>query len=478
MIVTGRPAGTKLERNMIKFWSIIRNTFVETIRQPIYGVLLLATFALLVITLPLTGWTLGVSGDYRETDQKMMENLGLSTLLVSGLLFAAFCASSALSREIETKTALTVISKPVSRTTFVLGKFVGVAAAVTAAFYLCSLVFLMTVRHKVVSAVSDPYDVPVIVLGCGALATVLLVSAVGNYFFGWSFTSTSIWTALVGFSLAMGLIAFIGKEWKIVPFAHDIRPQLIVGMGMMFLGVMVFVAVAVAASTRLGPVLTLLVCLGVFIVGWTHPLLFSRADDILIVRVLGWIAPNLTYLDPQDPLTTDKTIPLAYVGVAAGYCACYVAAVLAAGVALFQRRQLEAQTSSATMPGAVAVLAWTGRLAAVAMGIAALVLLSLGQFHTVRGFVLSGVLLALAAAAWMLWGYFGRGARWSYWLVLVLATLALLRSLAGLFVPAAAEVLRVETDTTIVFVQMAVNVVVLLIVLLPKTRRHFSAANQ
>src|SRR5512144_2346005 len=108
---------------MTRFWSICRNTFVQTIRQPIFTVLFFATVFILVLELALAGWTMGEGpAEYNETDQIMLYLTGISTLLTSGLLLAAFSASAALSREIEDRTALTVISKPVSRPVFILGK--------------------------------------------------------------------------------------------------------------------------------------------------------------------------------------------------------------------------------------------------------------------------------------------------------------------------------------------------------------------
>ena len=135
---------------MIKFLSICQNTFVQTIRQPIFGVLLLVTFLILVMAVPLTNWAM--STDYHTSNQKMLESLGLSTLLVMGLLAAAFSAPGVLSREIEDRTALTVISKPVARATFVLAKFFGVAAAILLFYYISALAYLMTLRHGVMPA--------------------------------------------------------------------------------------------------------------------------------------------------------------------------------------------------------------------------------------------------------------------------------------------------------------------------------------
>ncbi|MDY6913615.1 MAG: hypothetical protein SVT52_04070 [Planctomycetota bacterium] len=462
---------------MVRFWSICRNTFVQTIRQPIFGILVLLTFGVLVLDVPLTGWTMGT--DYHESDQKMLENLGLSTLLIAGLLVAAFSASAVLSREIEDRTALTVISKPVSRATFVAGKFAGVAGAVAVAFYLCGLVFLMTVRHKVMPSASDVYDWPVIVFGCSALALAILTAMAGNYLFGWTFTSATVWLALVLLSAAMGLVAFIGKGWQIVPFGQDIRPQLLVGAALTFMAVLIFVAVAVAASTRLGQVATLLVCVGVFFVGSIHPFLFGRwAAEVPAAGILGWVVPNLRYFDPQDPLTSEEAITLKYALLAAGYCLCYVAGVLAVGMGLFQRRELQAQASSASLPGLVNLMAWAGRAVALLAVIISASLLSVylhPEKWDTRVNLFAAGLIVVAALTWILWGFFARGVRWSYWLVALPAAGVLARSAALLGWPDKFSALSFGDRAAHVTVEAAIAAVVLVILVLPRTRRHFKS---
>ena len=206
--------------------AIARNTFIEAIRQPVYGVLLLITFVILVLDLPLSNWTMGRGlAEYHETDQQFMINLGLSTLLVSGLFISAFTASGVISREIEDKTILTVLSKPVARPIIILGKFVGVAAGMIVAYYLSSLVFLMTVRHRVMPTAADPFDWPVIVLGGSAFVLSILLAVFCNYFFNWHFIPSAVGFLVVLLSLAMGVITFVGKGWKAVPPGYDVPPK-------------------------------------------------------------------------------------------------------------------------------------------------------------------------------------------------------------------------------------------------------------
>ncbi len=115
-----------------RFLTLASNTFVETIRQPIYGVILFVTAAMLILNVSLAGFTL-------DDDDKLLLDLGLSTLMLSGLFLSAFSAAGVLSREIENKTVLTVISKPVSRPLFILGKFAGLIAALSLGSLMASV---------------------------------------------------------------------------------------------------------------------------------------------------------------------------------------------------------------------------------------------------------------------------------------------------------------------------------------------------
>lgn len=537
---------------MRRFLSIAANTFIQTIRQPIFFVLLLGTFGVLVADIPMAGWTMGEGGgEFHQTDQRQLENLGLSTLLVAGVLLSAFSASSALSREIEDKTALTVVSKPVSRMTFLLGKFGGVTAAVSLAYYLCTLVLLLTVRHQVVSTASEQFDWPVIIFGCSAFAAALILALVGNFLFSWSFTSAGIWTQTILLTLALGLVLFIGQDWEFVRpgyqlapraledtlkvelkpgiAAEDFRPraeaarfhvdridgnsmvylrispgmggrdkvladlktwpdvalaeevleppaitaQLLKGIVLTYMGVLVFIAVAVTASTRLGQVMTLLICFAVFMLGSLGPLLSQM--DFLPARILSWLLPCLTYFYSTDvmsqPVATQT--PWQFILYTGGYCLLYVAAVLALGVALFQRRQLAADAASTSLPGLVSLLGGLGRLAALGVGMIGVVIAMSREFWHPAGMAVAAALVAVGVLGWLLWGFFARGAKWAYWLVAVSAAMQLLAGAAHLIWPQMFYRLGVGQTFAQVILSTLVAAAILAILALPKTRHHF-----
>lgn len=121
--------------------SIAFNTFRENIREKLLYNLLI--FALLMIgsSILLTGLTVG------EWD-RLIINLGLSSMNFFGVLIAIFVGISLVSKEIDKKTIYTILSKPVPRYEFLLGKYLGlmitlfVNTAVMVAGLLAVMVYL------------------------------------------------------------------------------------------------------------------------------------------------------------------------------------------------------------------------------------------------------------------------------------------------------------------------------------------------
>ena len=455
-------------------WAIIRNTFLQTIRQPLFTILVALLYILLVLGFMLSNWTISPIGEHQDSDQRLMINVSLSTLMTMGLLVAVFSASSVLSREIDDKTALTVISKPVSKGTFVLGKFLGVAGAVTIACYLGSLVMLMLVRHRVLTNASDPMDYPVIVLGCGALAMSFLLALVGNFLFGWTFTAAATWLQVILMTVAMGVIAVIGKGWQPVAFGQGIDPATLQATYALLLAIWLLTAVAIAASTRLGQIGTLMACIGFAVAGGYHQLFFGAwAGGNWGVIALGWAVPDTQYFLLMESILRDATITPMYLLVLTGYAALLIGAVLSLGIGLFQTRQLEA-LPSATGPGGVNVIAGAGRVVGFVLFCVALLGLLSPERTWLARLGAFGAYAVLGGLIWAASGALGRGRPWSYFTVLGVGAGALAIALVALAAPGA-QAMQLVTHRLLPG-QIAIVAVlagaVLLVCGLPSTRRH------
>lgn len=257
--------------------TIARNTFVESVRQPIYFIII----AICGLSLFLTTWTAAFSMGYTETsevsgDNKMVLDIGLSMVFVCGILLAAFLATAVISREIDRKTVLTVVSKPVARTTVVLGKYAGVAGAIFAAVTIMLLFLFMCIRHQVLSTTADEFDGPVLVFSGLAILLSLATAVWCNFFYGWSFTQTCTMLLLPLMLMAYVGVLLVGKEWKVQPLWADFKPEIFKASLCVLAAQLVFAGVATAASSRLGQVMTLVVCTGVFMLGLTSNYLVGR----------------------------------------------------------------------------------------------------------------------------------------------------------------------------------------------------------
>jgi ABC-type transport system involved in multi-copper enzyme maturation permease subunit len=318
-----------------KLYAIAVNTFVETIRQPIFGVVLVATLLLMILNVGLAGFTL-------DDDDKLLTELGLSTLLLSGLFLSSFSATSVLTREIENKTVLTVVSKPVSRTLFLLGKFVGLVFALTLAYYICFLGFFYSVQHRVLQMSSDPWHMPVIVFGLGGTIFTCLVAGFRNYWRGKEFVTSALWMGVPLLTAGAVATCFLGREWAWQPFAKGFPGlNLFLAAFLVYCAVMVLAAIALAASTRVGQVMTLLTCVGVLMVGLINDYMLSElAKRSVLADALYRVIPNFSFFWVVDAMNNEQEIPLAYVKYVSGYAVLMAGAALLAGVALFQRREV------------------------------------------------------------------------------------------------------------------------------------------
>jgi len=319
---------------MYKLFTIAKNTFIETLRQPIYAVIIFASLFLFFISPSLTMYTM-------SDDNKLLREIGLSTLFLASLFIAIFSASSAVSTEIENKTISTVLTKPVQRPIFIIAKFLGVIAAVGLAHYICTIALLMAIRHGVLESASDTHDWTVVTAAAGTVATALLLSAFFNYAYDWKYTSTAIVLMGMFATFAITFLALIDRQWKFNPHDNRISSVDIYGSILLLLAAMIIAALAVALSARFNIVVTLSACIGVFLLGLISDYVFGRfAQTHLWAKVGRFIVPNLQVFWISDAIYEGSQVPLKYILISASYAICYTAAILALAVAIFQRRQV------------------------------------------------------------------------------------------------------------------------------------------
>jgi len=319
---------------MHTLFTIAKNTFTETLRQPVYAIIVTTALFLFFVSPSLAMYTM-------SDDNKLLRELGLSTLFLTSLFIAIFSASGAVAEEMESKTITTVLSKPVQRPIFIVAKFLGVAAAVVLAHYICTIALLMAIRHGVLETASDTHDWTVISTAAIVVTAAFLLSAFFNYTYDWKFSPTAI--VLGGILATLGIIflSLIDRDWKFTPQNNGINAVDIYGSLLLLLAAIIIAALALAFSARFNVVITLASCIGIFLLGLISDYTFGRfAQTHLWARIGRFLVPNLQIFWISDAIYEGSVVPLKYIVITASYALCYTAAILALAIALFQRRQV------------------------------------------------------------------------------------------------------------------------------------------
>jgi len=107
--------------NIFRVWAIGTNVFREVFRERVLYVAALFGVALVIAVLLLNEVSGGAEG-------KISLDAGLAGITLLGLTVAAFMGAGLINKEIEKKTALVLMAKPMSRSEFIVGKHLGLTS--------------------------------------------------------------------------------------------------------------------------------------------------------------------------------------------------------------------------------------------------------------------------------------------------------------------------------------------------------------
>jgi ABC-type transport system involved in multi-copper enzyme maturation permease subunit len=270
---------------MKKTYTIAITTARETIRQPLFVILLIGVFLFLLIIPFIPYFTFG-------EDIKMVKDTGLAALLLSSLFLALWTASNTVAEDIEHRTAITLLSKPINRRQFIVGKFFGILLGVGLLFLLLSVVFCLLLIYKA---------------GYDAREAGREIPAMGER---------------------------VQEVWQTLP-----------GIVLTFFQVIVLSALSVAISTRLPLVVNFVVCITIYFLGHlAHMLVKASEGSFELVeftaRMVEVVLPALNFFDVAPAVATGSMIPFSYVTYNLLYCILYTTAAILLAFILFEDRDL------------------------------------------------------------------------------------------------------------------------------------------
>ena len=284
---------------MSNIYNIGRITYQEAVRQSLFYIVLAVSAVLLLIS-PL--FCLFAFGE----EVSMMREVGMATITFAGILIAILTASQVITNEIENLTAIMLLSKPVRRSEFIIGKFAGILFTILIAFLFLSMVFILTYWWK------------------NGLPDIEANIKSGKYLTGsasvlkdtYSFFRTEIWL------LAKGIYGC-------------------------FLQVSILTSFAVILSTYFSLVISGIGCFAILILGNISDYLYhslSQGSSILVtglVRIVSTILPHFSLLNTSSLVTTQSTVSINYLLLTSFYKMIYVAFVLYITILIFSKREIK-----------------------------------------------------------------------------------------------------------------------------------------
>src|SRR5271167_77925 len=115
---------------------IASNTFCEAVRDRVL-------YNLIAFAVLLSGAAILVGQISIDIEKLVVINLGLTAISLFGMVIAIFIGIGLVSKEIDKRTLYTVLSRPVQRWEFIVGKFFGLAGTlVVNTFFMAIGVFL------------------------------------------------------------------------------------------------------------------------------------------------------------------------------------------------------------------------------------------------------------------------------------------------------------------------------------------------
>lgn len=181
----------------MKVLAIARNTFKETMRDKIFYNLLIFYVAMVSLSILLGGLSVG-------EDEKIIKDIGLSGIAVFGALITIFIGVSLINREVDRRTINTILSKPVSRSEFIVGKFIGLSTLVAVNVLFMSLLLIV-----VLFGVTGSFDYSVLLALPFLFMEFLLLAALAIMF---SCFSTPTLSAI--FTLSIFVIGHLSPELR------------------------------------------------------------------------------------------------------------------------------------------------------------------------------------------------------------------------------------------------------------------------
>jgi Cu-processing system permease protein len=300
---------------------IALNTYREAVRARV----LHGLFALALVT---AGYAMVVGEFALRSSMRVVSDLGAASISMYAIVVAIVLGATSLYRELELKTIFPILARPIGRSEYLVGKYLGT---------LCTLmVFVMAntgVLLLALSAMSTEQPVPAAMVLIGSIGTALLVA--------WRLPRTRTYVPIPW----AAVVATLG--WILATDAPDDRRVVAGAAALALAEVGIVTAIATVFSSFSSPFLTATFTFGVFIVGRSADTLAHLPERLFgsfIHHSAVWLSkvvPNLMLYVPPRSLLTGEAVGISlpeYLLLASAQALGWSVALIAVASLIFRRR--------------------------------------------------------------------------------------------------------------------------------------------
>jgi Cu-processing system permease protein len=223
-------------------------------------------------------------------DLKIIKDLGLAALSILGLFIAVFFGIGLVAKEVERRSIYSLLSKPVTREQFILGKFFGVSLTLVVNLLAMCAAFYVVLFYQELIATSSQRA-------------------------GWP--------------------------------APAADPRLMIAVVLIFGELLLVTATALFFSTFAGPLTSILLTLGLWVAGHFNADLrhFEEVVDapvaVVVARVLYYVLPNLAPFNVKAEVVHGVAVSASHVALTLAYAVVYITMLLLAAMAVFRKRDFK-----------------------------------------------------------------------------------------------------------------------------------------
>ena len=259
------------------------NVFRESVRDKVLYNLVFFAVMLMAVSYLLGQLTAG-------QDIKIIKDLGLAAMSLFGLFIAVFIGIGLVSKEVERRSIYSLLSKPIRRQEFIVGKYLG-------------LVLTLLVNIAIMTA---------------------------------------------AYYVVLGYMAWKAGGWFMPGWeAPAADPRLLKAVAMIFLQLAMVTALALFFSTFSGPMIAAALTFGLYVVGHFNADLknfgtvVSSRPVVWLARALYYLLPNLAPLDVKTQVVHAMPVAVSYLLWNTVYAIVYVTILLVSATFIFIRRDFK-----------------------------------------------------------------------------------------------------------------------------------------